>query len=71
MKKRPKRFMHIKRWHPNGLVTLHGNGNGIGTKWEVQYAVEMFTLVEDRDGDQDLLFPIVPVRFPTLAPVPF
>ena len=63
--------MHIKRWHPNGLVTLHGNGIGTGTKWEVQHAVEMFTLVEDRDGDQDLLFPIVPVPFPTSAPVPF
>ena len=59
--------MHIKRWHPHGLVTLHGNGNGTGaeTKWEVdlQYAVEMFTLVEDRDRDQGLIISYI-ILFP-------
>ena len=37
--------------------------------------VEMFTLVSDRDRDRDRdkdpLFPIVPVSFPVLVPVPF
>ena len=35
------------------------NGNGIGTetKRKVQYAVEMFTLVQDRDTDQNLMLP--------------
>ena len=47
----------------NGLVTLHGNGTRTSTrtKWKVQYTVEMFTLVWDRD--QDLLFPIVIVPY--------
>ena len=38
-------------------------GTGTGTKWKVPYAVEMFTLVGDRNRDQDPLFPIVPVPF--------
>ena len=30
----------------------------------MQYDVEMFTLVRDRDRGLDLMFPIVPVSFP-------
>ena len=54
-----------------GLVILLGNGTGTGagTKWKVQYSVEMFTLVRGRDGDLNLLFPIVPFLFFVPAPV--
>ena len=56
-----------------GLVTVHGNGTGTGTgiKLKVHYAMEMFTLVWNRKRDKNLLFPIVPVLFPVLVPVPF
>ena len=61
-------------WCLYGSVTLHrhrtGIGTGTGTKWKVMYAVEMFTLVRDRDRDQNLLFPIVPVSFPALVTGP-
>ena len=30
----------------------------------------MLTMVQDRDKDQDILFPIVPVPFPVPVPIP-
>ena len=33
--------------------------------------VELFTLVQNRDRDQDALFPIVTVQFPAPVPVPY
>ena len=58
----------------DGSITLHGNGNGTrtgtGTKWKVQYAVEMFTLVQDRDRDQDLLFSYCASLIPCTSPSP-
>ena len=55
-----------------GLYTLHGNGNRTGTKTKrkIYYNVEIFTLVLDRNRNQDPLFPIVPVLFPLPSLVP-
>ena len=33
-------------------------------RWVLIYDAEMFPMVWDRDRDQDLLFPILPVPFP-------
>ena len=38
--------------HTDGIFTMHGDG----TKWKVQYHVEMFILVQDRDGNQDPMY---------------
>ena len=48
-----------------GISTLRGDRTwtDVETKWKVQYYVEMFTLVWDRDRDQDPLFSIIPVSF--------
>ena len=39
-------------------------------KWVLIYHEEMFTLVQDRDKDQDPIFPIVLVPFLVLVPFP-
>ena len=49
---------------------LNGTGTSTGTEWKLQYHVEIFTLVLDKDRDQDPLFLIVPVAFPVLVLVP-
>ena len=38
-------------------------------QWVLIYDAEMFTVVQDRDIHQDLLFPSVPVMFLVPAPV--
>ena len=47
-----------------------GIRNGKRINFVLVYHEEMFTLVRDRDKDQDWLFPIVLVPFPVLV-VPF
>ena len=58
---------------PPGLVTGRGKSPfyiGTGIKWKkVQCALEMCALVLDRNGNKNLLFPIVPV--PVLIPFMF
>ena len=56
-----------------GISTLHGTETQTGTEKATRingFQAKMFTLVQDKDRDQDPLFPIVPVPFPYPAPVP-
>ena len=39
-------------------------------QWVLMYCTEMFTLVRDREKNQDPLFPTVLVQFPVPDPVP-
>ena len=57
----------------NSIWTLSRNRTetDTGTKWKVKYHVKMFTLIQDRNRDQDALCPIVPVLFHVQVPVAF
>ena len=54
--------------------TVLGQGQVRGTRpglCALIYCTELFTLVRDRDRNQDQLFSIVPVQFPVVGPIPF
>ena len=48
----------------DGTFTLHGNGTVNGDQWVLIYYTEMVTLVQDRERDQNPLFPGVLAQFP-------
>ena len=68
----PKTFIKLTRiYRPNGM----GPGLGMGLvtwpdQWVLIYDAEMFTLVPERDRDQEPLPPIAPVPFLIPSPVP-
>ena len=54
--------------------TLHGTRTGNGTRINrsnIVYYAEMFTVVRDRDRDQDPLFPFMPAQFPVPVPAKY
>ena len=52
-------------------MRMNGAGTGTGAGCKIKYKIEMFTLVGNRDRNQNPLFPIVPVVFPVPVPFPF
>ena len=55
----------------NGLVTLNKPRTGTGIKWKVQYAVEMFTMVWDRDRDKNIVsYCASPIPCTGASPIP-
>ena len=53
---------------------MNGTGTGQGERdwdqWVLTYCAEMFTLVRDRERNQDPLFTIVLFQFPVAVPIP-
>ena len=59
--------------HYTGLGDLERERDWEWNKWVLIYYAEMFSLAQDRERDQDPLFPFVPVPLPRppVFPVPF